>query len=276
MADRRILVLSSGYSLDFSQIARILSYLEDARGSGKGLRTKAELADAVGSSVERVERLRKLGAAMGIFERRSLRLTPLGSMVTDFDPYFDDLGTLWLLHYLIGSQAHLYVWNRLVNEVVAHNRTFSFDAAKHAFGDAPSLYAGSTVMKRVQKEITTFLNAYTQQKFAHLQYIREEQAHMYFCGTQEPISPSVFFSAVVSYRQRFSPGAATLDIALLSDEANSPGRVFNLTEREVRDLLEDVEKLGYVYVESRAALDQIRFRDNYDLVDVVRNYYEEH
>jgi len=197
-------------------------------------------------------------------------------MVADFDQYFDDLATLWLLHYLIGSQPHLYVWNRMVNKVVAHNQTFSFDAAKHAFWDATRLYTGSTVMKRVQKEITTFLNAYTQQKFSYLGYIHEDQPHVYICGRQEPIPPFIFFIALLSYRERFLPGTATVDVSLLSDGANSPGCVFNLTKRQVRDLLEEVESLGYLYVETRADLDQIRFRDDHDLIDVMRRYYEEH
>jgi len=275
MTGRRVLVVSNGYSLDFSQISRILSCLEDAHDAGQKLQNRTQLANAVGSSMRRVEALQKLAIGMGIIESNGLKLTSLGSVVAGFDRYFDDLGTLWLLHYLVGSKSHLYVWNRMVNEVVRQNQLFSFDTAKNAFSDAASLYSGSTVMKRVQKEITTFLNAYTQQQFAHLAYILEDQPHTYICRNQVPIPPPIFLATALSYRERFFPEAATLDVSILINEADSPGRVFNLTERQVRDLLEEVKELGYIYVETRADLDQIRFRDDYDFLDIVRRYYQE-
>lgn len=275
MTGRRVLVVSNGYSLDFSQISRILSCLEDTHSAGQGLQNRTQLANAVGSSVRRVEALQKLAIGMGIVESNGLKLTSLGNIVAAFDRYFDDRGTLWLLHYLVGSKRHLYVWNRMVDKVVRQNQTFSFDTAKNAFSDAASLYSGITVMKRVQKEITTFLNAYTQQQFTHLSYILEDQPHTYICGNQEPIPPRIFLATALSYRGRFFPEAATLDVSILTNEADSPGRVFNLTKRQVRDLLEEIKELGYIYVETRADLDQIRFRDDYGFLDIVRRYYQE-
>jgi alkaline phosphatase len=38
----------------------------------------------------------------------------------------------------------------------------------------------------------------------------------------------------------------------------------------VRDLLEEVKRLGYLYVETRADLDQVRFRDDLTFLDVMR------
>jgi len=89
------------------------------------------------------------------------------------------------------------------------------------------------------------------------------------------VPPLIFCAAVLSYRQRFAPRTVTLDISALASRANSPGRVFGLTERQVRDLLEDVQGLGYLYVESRADLDQVRLRADFLVPDVVRRYYEE-
>jgi hypothetical protein len=258
MSARRVLVVSNGYSLDFSEISRMIECIRNSEKTGKQLGSRGDLATALGSSMRRVEALHKLGAGLGIFEQRSVRLTPLGTIVAARDQYFDDPGTLWLVHFLIGSQPHLYVWNRLVNSVVARNAAFSFDMAKRAFSDARVLYAGRTVMRRVQKEITTFLNAYTQQKFENLAYIREAAPQIYRSGTDNTISAFAFFITVASYRERFWPGAATLDTGLVIDEANSPGRVLNLTRRQVRDLLEEIEGLGYLYVETRADLDQVR------------------
>ena len=274
MANRQVLVVSNGYSLDFTQVSRMLSWLKGAQEAGGELHNRSQLADAIGLSIRRTEALQKLAVAMGLIESSSLKLTSLGNLVATHDLYFADHGTLWLLHYLVGSRPHLYVWNRMVNEVVQQNQVFSFDKAKDAFSDAMSLYSGSTVMRRVQKEITTFLNAYTQQRFSRLAYVREGQRHTYICGTQSPIPPRMFLGAVMSYRQRFLPAAVTLDVPNLAHAPNGPGRVFNQTERQVRDLLQEAKKLDHIYIETRADLDQIRLRDDRGFLDIVRQHYE--
>ena len=74
--------------------------------------------------------------------------------------------------------------------------------------------------------------------------------------------------------ERHTAGAATLDASNLASAPNSPGRVFAMTERQVRDLLEQVEGTGSVYVETRADLDQVRFRADLDYPDAVRRYCE--
>lgn len=65
-----------------------------------------------------------------------------------------------------------------------------------------------------------------------------------------------------------------LDVSTLASAPNSPGRVFAMTERQVQDLLEQVEGTGSVYVETRADLDQVRFCADLDYLDAVRRYYE--
>jgi hypothetical protein len=94
-------------------------------------------------------------------------------------------------------------------------------------------------------------------------------------GRKEPIPAAVAFACVLMYRDRFEPRASVMNSTRLSGSPNTLGRVFNLGERQVRDLLEEIEQLGYVYVETRADLDQIRFRGEYDFLDVVSAYYED-
>ncbi len=69
--------------------------------------------------------------------------------------------------------------------------------------------------------------------------------------------------------EQHAAGAATL-----GSVPNSSGRVFAMTERLARDLLEQVQGAGSVYVETRADLDQVRFRADLDYPDAVRRYYE--
>jgi hypothetical protein len=204
-----------------------------------------------------------------------LTATDLGRLVHQYAPYLDDPGTLWLLHYIIGSDERYVVWNRLVNRIVPENVRFSTAIARPYFADLAQFYSARSMDHHLGKEIKAFWNAYTEQAFAHLDYLRAESEMIYMRGDPKPVPPRIFLAATLLYRERYAPGAVTLGIPTLANAANSPGRVFGQTERQVRDLLEEVEGPGGIYVESRADLDQVRFPDGLTFLDAVRRYYEE-
>jgi len=267
------LQLTKGFFADFNQIARLLAHAIQHQGSGRI--PPDAFAETIGISAVRVENLSSLAVAFGLIRPVVLRPTKLGEIVHSHDPFLDDLGTLWLLHYLVGSNERYVVWNRLVNQVIPENDRFSTIIARPYFDDLRQFYSERSMEDHLGKEIGIVWNAYLEQGFRHLDYIRAESNQIYVRGDRELVPPLIFCAAVLSYRQRFAPRTVTLNISALTSRANSPGRVFGLTERQVRDLLEEVQALGYLYVESRADLDQVRFRGDFRVPDVVRRYYEE-
>jgi hypothetical protein len=267
------LQLTKGFFVDFGQIARLLAYAVEHRSNRRI--PPVAYATGMGISASRVKNLSSLAAAFDLIRPVVLTPTELGSLVHRYDPYLDDLGTLWLLHYLVASNERYVVWNRLVNRVIPENERFSTAMARPYFDDLSQYYSEQSMAEHLRKEMGAVWNAYTGQAFRYLRYIRAHSDQIYARDDHEPVPPRIFWAAVLSYRERFAPETVTLDISILASAPDSPGRVFDLTEREVRDLLEEVKGLGYVYVETRADLDQVRFRDRYDFCDVVRQYYEE-
>ena len=267
------LQLTNGFFADFGQITRVLAYAVEHQDEGRI--PPDAYAVNIGVSSSRMTNLHSLAVAFELVRPVVLTPTELGRVIHHYDPFLDDLGTLWLLHYLMSSNKRYVIWNRLVNQVIPENNRFSTAIARPYFDDLSQFYSERSMDKHVGKEISTVWNAYTEQAFHHLGYIRAESDQIYIRDDHEPISPHIFCAAALVYRERFLPGAATLDVSMLAGKPNSPGRVFDLTERQVRDLLEEVKELGYIYVETRADLDQIRFRDNCRFLDVVRHYYEE-
>lgn len=267
------LQLTKGFFADFDQIARMLTYAVEHRDEGR-IPSEAYVA-SMGISASRLVNLNSLAAAFGLIRPVMLTPTDLGLIIHRHDPFLDNLGTLWLLHYLVSSNERYVVWNRLVNQVIPENDRFSTAIARRYFANLGQFYSEHSMDKHLRKEMGAVWNAYTGQAFRHLGYIRAESEQIYVHDDHEPVPPRVFCAAVLAYRERSLPGTATLDVSMLADKANSPGRVFGLSERQVRDLLEEIKELGYFYVETRAGLDQIRFRDDYDFLDVVRRYYQE-
>ena len=268
------LQLTNGFFAEFDQIARVLAYAVEHGTEGRVSRDA--YASGIGVSASRAEHLCSIAVGFEVIQPVVLTATELGLMIHRYDPFLDKLGTLWLLHYLVSSNKRHVVWNRLVNRVIPENDRFSTAIARPHFDDLGQFYSERSMEKHLPKEIRVVWNAYAEQAFRHLGYVRPESEQIYMRGEPKPVPPHIFYAAVLLYGERFSAGSMTLDVCILAANAESPGRVFGLTERRVRDLLKDIESLGYLYVETRADLDQIRFRYDRDFIGVVRHYYEEH
>lgn len=267
------LQLTNGYYVDVNQISRLLAVAAQQRGTRRI--SAAVYMETLGMADRKVDNLASISIALGLIKPTVLTVTGLGRRLYQYDPFLSDVATLWLLHYLVGSDERYVVWNRLVNRVIPENERITTILARPYFEDLGQFYSEKSIKKHLRKEMTTTWNAYTQQAFRHLDYLRAESDQIYVRGEGEPVPPRILLAAAMLYRERYAPRAATLDVPALAHAANSPGRVFGLTERAVRDLLDEVKGVGSIYVESRADLDQVRFPDNLTFLDVVRRYYEE-
>ena len=228
----------------------------------------------LGFSERKAQSLNALAGAFTLLKSRVLTPTYLGKLIHRYNPYLDDMGTLWLLHYIISSDERYVIWNRLVNQVIPENTRISTAIARSYFDDLAAYYSEGTMDENVGSEIGAVWNAYTEQEFAHLHYLRAESDLIYARGYGDLTIPEVFLAATLLYRERYAAGAATLEVGLLAHAPNSPGRVFGLSERQVRDLLEHTKGPGSINVETRADLDQVRFPGDLDYLTVMQRYYE--
>lgn len=266
------LKLTAGYRLDFGQIARIATFCDQA--SAQSL-TGPAIAEKLGISFARLSRLWMIAAALGIGEKRTWKTSELGRTLIQRDRYLDDPGTLWLLHYFISSDPINIVWNTMANHVLIENPVVTMALAKRSFSGLMSQYTEASFSEHLNKEINAFFDAYTRQSFSHLDYLVERSSRAYTLGAGKIPPLRIFEAAVLLFRDHFLPQAVTIDIGSIAVGDNSPGRILNLTERRVRDLLEAVAGPGGIYVESRADLDQVRFPAELTFLDAVRRYYEE-
>ena len=75
------------------------------------------------------------------------------------------------------------------------------------------------------------------------------------------------------FKEKYEPTSPALQINNLIHERNSPGRIFNMTEEDFRQKLENLNKKGYAYLESSADLDQIRFKNKQSSMEIIKEYY---
>jgi len=267
------LQVTKGYAPQFGQLSRLLNYIasrpDDARIP------VADIIQSTGLSRPHAINMSSLAGAMGLLIPRVLRLTDIGLLVTQHDPFFDDLGTLWLCHYVIASNPRHIVWNRIANTILpaAHGPT-RITAQEH-FADLRGRYTDKTVKRHVTKEIGRTLRAYTVHRFRNLDYLLESADGYYLADTPAPVTALILLASIVVYRDAVQPAATGLEIPLLCNGENSPGRIMHLSEWRLRETLETLRRQKHIEIESRANLDQIRFLGEVFPAAVLAQYYEE-
>ena len=123
------------------------------------------------------------------------------------------------------------------------------------------------------KELQAFFRSYTDYRFSRLRYLVLADGGYRLADRPAPVPEDVLLALALRYRDRTWPGSTGLEIPDLCRGDNSPGRLLNLGESVLRESLESLHRRGLVGIESRANLDQIRFRPELSSLDVLTGYY---
>lgn len=268
------LELTKGFYLYADKLSRILSYLAVERQSDQPV--YEQLAEATGMSERRVGSLVQYAVAMELLIPRSLRVTPMCHVVLESDPFFDQLGTLWLLHYLFASNPQLVVWNYMCNSVLPTIAEISKAEAADQFLPFSGQWSESSIRKKVRKELRAFFASYANEMFAPLKYLREVRDTVYAVTRDVTlVPPRILLATALVYRDRFWPGSSGIEIPTLVYADHSPGRIMRQRELYLRQALDELHDADQLTIESKANLDQVRFRTGMTWLDAVQAYYEE-
>jgi hypothetical protein len=251
------LQVTNGYFVQFDQLTRLL---HAACADERALIPQADLAEAVGVAIRKIENLSSIAQALGLIARRSCRATSLGALVASRDPFFDDVGTLWMLHYAAASDPRHLVWNRFA-AFVPTQRDFSYADLRGSFDDLKESHSKYSSGKHVTAEIKSLLDAYTQQQLRLLAYLREDEGQ-YALSYREAVPPLVVAACIARFRDRFRAGDTALSIEELLEAPNSPGQVCQIPADRLRAALESLRGQPGFALESRADLDQVRLTDD--------------
>jgi len=280
------LELSRGFYLYADKLSRVLTYLaRERRPEGS---VYEQLAKATGMSDPRVEALAQYGVAMELLVPRFLRETPLCRLVLQYDPFFAQLGTLWLLHYLFASNPQLVVWNYTCNAILPSVAEISRAEAAEQFLPFIGKWSESSIRKKARKELRAFFVSYVAEMFAPLDYLREVRHNVYAVNRDvAPVSPLILLATAQIYRDRHQPGSSGVEIPTLVYADHSPGRIMRQSELYIRRALNKLHEADQLTIESKANLDQVRFRSGSTVseatlttsgstwLDAVRAYYQE-
>lgn len=248
--------------------------------------------DVLGLGSNRVKALRYWLQATGLTEeprelRRDQRLTRLGQIIYENDPYMEELGSLWLAHYRLASNLRdATAWYYFFNEFQLNE--FSKDDFLTQLGSYVRLQGGEVSPRSLEDDFNCILSTYLPHSKGAQEIDPESNID---CPLRELGLISVVSKRTRTYRK--SPplkhalhplivlavlldrtgGTKEVKISALQNAPCNVGKMFNLDTITLLDLLYKIELLGHIKVERTAGLDLVRIKTEMGFLDCVQAYY---
>lgn len=247
--------------------------------------------DILGIGTNMVKSLRYWMTAVGIMEEISegnqkvQRLTRLGEIIDNFDKYYEEDGTNWLLHYMLAKNEELataWYWffnifkinsfdkQLFVRELSEFLHTeYDYDGSEKMLGDEFDCLI-KTYCSKGKDSSPEDLNECPLTDL-HLVEMSDNKFYKKRTPDKDAIHPLIIL-AVISEQAQIAEKTEVLITDLLNKECNI-GKIFNLDRATCFFYLEQLQKSGYLDIVRTAGLDVIQLKRQYDFFDVVESYY---
>ena len=221
--------------------------------------------------------------------RKEQTFTEFGNVVFDNDPYIEEMGTLWLLHYQLASNKdEATAWYYFFNEFKASEFT------KDDFVKQLSNYIrinGEEVSERsLEDDYNCIISTYVSRiksnpekvqpesnidcPFGELGLIdivnRKEKLYRRATPKKDLIHPLVVLAVILDQAN----GKEEIKISSIQNDPCNVGKIFNLDIITLTALLYKIELMGYIKVIRTAGLDVIRITKDTSFIECIKDYYE--
>ena len=208
-----------------------------------------------------------------------------------WDPYLEDVGTAWLLHWrLCAKPAPSPLWHFVFarwtgREIGVLSVKPSFQ--KWADKAGISLPADTTLKRDLRCMLGTYANRRSTRgdledslgsPLSALNLIHESDGVYHFRRGPQPSLPAeIFVAAVLQYWDDVQSEANTISIENILQRDGSPGRVFKITENRAFDLLTEAESwpsVPFAYRDSAGHRQLFRQDEEITAETVLERYFE--
>lgn len=248
--------------------------------------------DILGIGTNMVKSLRYWMTAVGIMEEVSegnqkvQKLTRLGEIIDEYDRYYEEDGTNWLLHYMLAKNEELataWYWffnifkinsfdkQLFVRELSEFLHTeYDYDGSEKMLGDEFDCIIKTYCSKG--KDVSPEDINECPLTDLHLIEMSDNKDYKKHTPDRDAIHPLIIL-AVISEQAYISKKKEVLITDLLNKECNV-GRIFNLDRATCFYYLEKLQKGGYLEIVRTAGLDVIQLKQQYDFYDIIVSYYQ--
>jgi len=270
--------------------------------------TREEALVILGVGKNMVRSIRHWCLATGLVEEvhgtriaHPLRVSPLGrNLLSDngWDPYLENSGTLWLLHWQLASNyTRSMVWALTFSSYLAEEFT-KRDLIKYISGQferSGIRTTEGTIEREVDCCLRTYVPAQTRQtgnleetldcplnELSLIRFTPEESIYRFNTGPKPTLSSYIFGYTLLSFLSMHLHSRRTIAIDECLYPIGSPGQVFKLDEYSVMEYLEALESQmgGWMSIQETAGLRQIYLQDgsrnwlSTEAMELLRAHYE--
>lgn len=196
-----------------------------------------------------------------------------------WDPYLEDIGTLWLLHTWIIKQGYASIYGLIFNELRKRKPRFSIQN----FIDLVREFDLKTSESSLKKDFQAFTRTYVQKAndkdledsysgvLTELDIIKEVDKGLEIEPRQRTNIPLAIFLYCILERHKDSN---SISFESLYNDPNSVGSIFALSREGLHDLLEAIsEEFRQVTYSNKAGIREIQLKESLDPLKILQDYY---
>lgn len=249
--------------------------------------------DVLGIGANMVKALRYWLQAVGLTEepstgRKEQHFTELGEIIYENDPYIEEMGTLWLLHYKLASNIEdATAWYYFFNEFGLTE--ISRDDFIVQIGNYIRINGEEISERSVEDDYNCIISTYVPRIKSNpgrvhpesnidcplgelgLIDIGNKKAKVYkkSIPKKDTLHPLILLAVILDQAN----GLPEIKISSIQNDPLNAGRIFNLDIITLISLLYKIELMGYIKVVRTAGLDVIRIEKNMNFSGCVKAYY---
>ena len=222
-----------------------------------------------------------------------------GVLIAKYDPYFDDLFTLFLIHYHIVSNASLCIaWNIFFNEYDGQDFTKEdmINACKVFLNkkmDEGCPYSESSFIDDCSSIIKMYMNSRAGEQISKNSIVDTHPEESLDCPLVElgliqksTKTKGAFVKSMPTHgaldklavlyviAQNISKEKNSVSIDDLLNAPNNIGRVFNLSRVAINEYLDQLRIAGYLTINRTAGLDMVYVETMMKPEDIITEYYK--
>lgn len=220
--------------------------------------------------------------------RREQTFTEFGQVVFDNDPYMEEMGTLWLLHYMLSTNIDdATAWYYFFNEFKMTE--FSKDDFVKQLTNYIRINGEEVSERSLEDDYNCIINTYVPRIKSSPEKVqpesnidcplgelglidisnKKEKLYKKSVPKKDTLHPLVLLAVILDQ----SKGETSIKISSIQNDVCNAGKIFNLDIITLTNLLYKIELLDYIKVVRTAGLDIIRIEKPMSFLECVQEYY---
>ena len=250
--------------------------------------------DILGMGANMVKALRYWLQVVGLTEeplhgKKYQKLTELGNIIYNKDKYIEEIGTLWILHYMLSTnKEEATAWYYFFNEF--NFNEFTRDDFVRLLNTFIILNGSKVAERSLEDDFNCIMNTYVPRMksnpskihpesnidcpFGELSLIdivnKKERIYKKAIPKIDTLPPLLVLAVITDQAK----GGLEVKISSIMNDFCNAGKVFNLDIITLTNLLNRIEIMGYIKIVRTAGLDYIKILEkDINLLWCVEKYY---